>query len=142
MGGFERPRLSRDARHSVVYRNEQEFSSWPFYNGLWKLPNGDLLVGFKIAPCVYSDGGEVHHDNHRRQQGPYRHAALGATTARAGMLRRSIASWIIHGRRTMSPPKIRRTTAREAPVDFTRQERPHHVGRHARAFHAQRPRRG
>lgn len=63
MTRFDRPRMSRDARHSVVYRNDQEFSSWPFYNGLWKLPNGDLMAGFKVVPCVYSDSGEVHHDN-------------------------------------------------------------------------------
>lgn len=60
---FDRPRRSRDADHGVVYRNENEFAAWPFYNGLWRVSDGDLVFGFKIVPCIYSEAGEVHHDH-------------------------------------------------------------------------------
>src|SRR3546814_10844180 len=43
----ERPRRARGAEHSIVYRNEREFCGWPFYCGLWRVGNGDLVTGFK-----------------------------------------------------------------------------------------------
>ena len=58
---FERPRPAREATHSVVYRNDNEFCGWPFYCGLWKLPDGDLLVGFKRIQNAYGSAGEVSH---------------------------------------------------------------------------------
>jgi hypothetical protein len=58
---FERPRPARDAVHSIVYRSDQEFCGWPFYCGLWRLPGGDLLTGFKRIRNSYAAAGEVSH---------------------------------------------------------------------------------
>jgi hypothetical protein len=58
---LERPRRARDAVHSVVYRRDDEFCGWPFYCGLWKLPDGDLLTGFKRIPNAYGHAAEVSH---------------------------------------------------------------------------------
>ncbi len=61
---FDRPRLSRDARPwRRLSQRATSSQSWPFYNGLWRVSDGDLVFGFKIVPCVYSDAGEVHHDH-------------------------------------------------------------------------------
>lgn len=57
----ERPRPARDAAHSIVYRNDREFCGWPFYCGLWKLPGGDLMAGFKRIRNAYGTAAEVSH---------------------------------------------------------------------------------
>jgi len=57
------PRPARDARHSIVYRNDAEFSGWPFYCGLWRVGNGDLVAGFKRIPNSYRGANEVSHEN-------------------------------------------------------------------------------
>ena len=57
-----RPAAVRDARHSVVYRNEREFCGWPFICGFWTPANGDLLVAFQRKPSAYADPADVHHD--------------------------------------------------------------------------------
>mgnify|MGYP001258170540 CR=1 FL=1 len=57
---FQRPlRLAAD--HGVVYRNDREFCGWPFYCGLWKLPSGDVVAGFKKIPSAYGTSGEISH---------------------------------------------------------------------------------
>jgi hypothetical protein len=58
---LERPRRARNAEHSIVYRNDAEFCGWPFYCGLWKVPSGDLVVGFKKIANSYGASGEVSH---------------------------------------------------------------------------------
>lgn len=58
---LERPRRARDAVHSVVYRNDEEFCGWPFYCGLWKLPDGELVTGFKRIRNSYGAAAEVSH---------------------------------------------------------------------------------
>jgi hypothetical protein len=67
--GFDRPRPSRNAEHSIVYRNDNEFCGWPFYCGLWKVKDGSLLMGFKRIPASYSASAEIHHDRLTVQQG-------------------------------------------------------------------------
>ncbi|MBL8699666.1 MAG: exo-alpha-sialidase [Alphaproteobacteria bacterium] len=47
--------------HGIVYRNDREFCGWPFYCGLWKLPGGDVVAGFKKIPSTYGSGGEISH---------------------------------------------------------------------------------
>lgn len=47
--------------HAVVYRNEREFCGWPFYCGLWKVADGDIVVGFKKIANDYAAAGEVSH---------------------------------------------------------------------------------
>ena len=57
---FQRPlRLAGD--HGVVYRNDREFCGWPFYCGLWKLPDGHIVAGFKKIPSAYGTSGEISH---------------------------------------------------------------------------------
>lgn len=57
----QRPTIARDAIHRVVYRDETAFSSHPFLGGLWRVANGDLVVGFMRADCVY-ETGSISHD--------------------------------------------------------------------------------
>jgi hypothetical protein len=52
----------RDARHSIVYRNEREFCGWPFICGFWTTADGHLLVAFQRKPSAYADPSDVHHD--------------------------------------------------------------------------------
>src|SRR6187399_804191 len=59
---FDKPRLSTDAQHTIVYRNDKEFCGWPFYCGLWKTRNGDIVTSFKKIPNSYSSYGEVNHE--------------------------------------------------------------------------------
>jgi len=47
--------------HGVVYRNDREFCGWPFYCGLWKVPGGGVVAGFKRIPSDYASGGEISH---------------------------------------------------------------------------------
>jgi len=47
--------------HGIVYRNDREFCGWPFYCGLWKFPDGDVVAGFKKIPSAYASGGEISH---------------------------------------------------------------------------------
>ena len=53
----------RDARHSIVYRNDREFCGWPFICGLLD----DRARAICSSPsrgsaCAYTDPGDVHHD--------------------------------------------------------------------------------
>ena len=59
---FEPARLARDAEHSVVYRNNAEFSGWPFISGFWETAAGDYVVAFKKKPAAYTAPEDVHHD--------------------------------------------------------------------------------
>lgn len=63
------PRPASDAEHSVVYRREDAFCGWPFYCGLWRVANGDLLAGFKKVPLAYRDAAEISHDRLTYRQG-------------------------------------------------------------------------
>lgn len=55
------PEMLRRVEHGIVYRNDGEFCGWPFYCGLWKVRNGDLVAGFKRIPASYASAGEVSH---------------------------------------------------------------------------------
>src|SRR6187399_1076819 len=59
---FAPPAPVRDARHSIVYRNEREFCGWPFICGFWTTADGHLLVAFQRKPSAYADPSDVHHD--------------------------------------------------------------------------------
>jgi hypothetical protein len=58
---FQKPVKVRRAEHGIVYRNDREFCGWPFYCGLWKMPDGDVVTGFKKITNAYGDPGEVSH---------------------------------------------------------------------------------
>ncbi len=47
--------------HGVVYRDERAFCGWPFYCGLWKFPDGDVVAGFKNIPSDYASNGSISH---------------------------------------------------------------------------------
>lgn len=61
MTPFDKPSRARDADHGIVYRREDEFCGWPFYCGLWRFPDGELLVGFKKIPISYETDAEISH---------------------------------------------------------------------------------
>ena len=66
---FPGPVRDEAALHGVVYRNEREFCGWPYYCGLWKTANGDLLASFKRIPSDYGKYGDVDHGNLTRNMG-------------------------------------------------------------------------
>jgi len=47
--------------HGIVYRNDREFCGWPFYCGLWRVPGGDVVAGFKKIPAAYAGDSEISH---------------------------------------------------------------------------------
>lgn len=57
-----RPRPARAAAHAILYRNDREFCGWPFYCGLWRVANGDLVTGFKRIPSAYGAATDVSHE--------------------------------------------------------------------------------
>ncbi|HTM77490.1 MAG TPA: sialidase family protein [Devosia sp.] len=57
------PRQASAAAHSIVYRNDKAFCGWPFYCGLWRVGNGDLVAGFKRIANSYGGDSEVSHEN-------------------------------------------------------------------------------
>ncbi|MER2535833.1 MAG: sialidase family protein [Rhizobiaceae bacterium] len=50
-----------EAKHRIVYRDENAFGSHPFLGGLWRVANGDLVCAFMRADCTY-ESGSVNHD--------------------------------------------------------------------------------
>lgn len=59
---FAKPQAARGAEHRIVYRNELEFSSWPFLGGLWLTKGGDLVAAFTRNDCLYGKSDDIHHD--------------------------------------------------------------------------------
>jgi hypothetical protein len=47
--------------HTVAYRNEGEFCSWPFSGGMWQFADGEIAVGFTRAPVDYSNPKTLSH---------------------------------------------------------------------------------
>src|SRR5262245_36637472 len=66
---LQRPIKLANARHSVVYRNDGEFCGWPFYCGLWRVGNGDLVTGFKRIKASYGGEAEISHERLTFRQG-------------------------------------------------------------------------
>jgi hypothetical protein len=58
---FKKPRWAAKADHGVVFREEGAFCGWPFYCGLWTLPGGEVLAGFKRIPSAYGAAAEISH---------------------------------------------------------------------------------
>lgn len=50
-----------DAEHTVVYRDDDEFCSWPFNVGMWRIADDDILVAFIRCECDYSVPGNLTH---------------------------------------------------------------------------------
>jgi hypothetical protein len=58
-----------DIRHGIVWRSETEFCGWPHYCGLWRVGNGDLVVGFKRIANDYGGQAAVSHNALTYRQG-------------------------------------------------------------------------
>lgn len=56
------PRLSTDASHSIVFHDSNCFGGWPFYCGLWKTVDANLVAGFKRIPMRYGSDADVSHE--------------------------------------------------------------------------------
>src|SRR5262245_19906160 len=63
---FRKPAPARNATHQVVYRNDNEFCSWPFICGLWETAEKHLLVSFMRNPCNYASPDAISHDSRDR----------------------------------------------------------------------------
>lgn len=59
---YYKPVKLTDAEHTIVYRKNDEFCSWPFNAGMWKLSDQHVLVGFMNIACNYSVPGQLNHD--------------------------------------------------------------------------------
>lgn len=59
---FQKPRRDETAEHGIVYRNEREFSAWPFLGGLWQTRDGDVAAAFTRNDCTYGSPDDVHHN--------------------------------------------------------------------------------
>ncbi|WP_428410400.1 sialidase family protein [Hyphococcus sp.] len=58
---FKPPQHDKRAEHGVVYRDENEYCGWPFYCGLWKTGNGDIVASFKRVRNNYEGADDVDH---------------------------------------------------------------------------------
>ena len=58
---FRPPLYAPNARHGVVYRNEDEYCGWVFYCGLWRTANGDIVTSFKRVRNEYAGAHDVDH---------------------------------------------------------------------------------
>ena len=56
------PRRPSQVDHSVVYRREDEFCSWPFTSGFWQTADGTLIANFATRNVVYDSGDAIRHD--------------------------------------------------------------------------------
>lgn len=59
---FARPRPATDVEHAVVYRRDDEFTSWPHTMGFWETGSGELVQCVMTLDADYSDPGNVSHD--------------------------------------------------------------------------------
>ncbi|GBG07804.1 putative BNR/Asp-box repeat domain-containing protein, partial [Paenibacillus agaridevorans] len=50
---YNKPVRPENMKHVTIYRNDGEFSSWPFNAGMWKINENNILVGFMNIPCDY-----------------------------------------------------------------------------------------
>jgi Neuraminidase (sialidase) len=61
MRKMARPRPAKSADHSVIYRNDGEFCSWPFTMGFFETANS-LIVNFQRATANYGDVDSLNHN--------------------------------------------------------------------------------
>ncbi|WP_214628018.1 sialidase family protein [Paenibacillus agaridevorans] len=58
---YNKPVRPENMEHVTIYRNDGEFSSWPFNAGMWKINENNILVGFMNIPCDYSNPANRKH---------------------------------------------------------------------------------
>lgn len=59
---YEKPYKPTEMEHVTIYRNDNEFCSWPFNAGMWKISKDNILVAFMNIPCDYSIPGNRNHN--------------------------------------------------------------------------------
>lgn len=59
---YEKPFKPAGMEHITIYRNDNEFCSWPFNAGMWKISKDNILVGFMNIPCDYTIPGNRNHN--------------------------------------------------------------------------------
>jgi Neuraminidase (sialidase) len=59
---FGKLRMAKDADHGIVYRNDNEFCSWPFTQGFFETADGTLIVNFMRASANYGDIASLNHN--------------------------------------------------------------------------------
>ena len=62
---------ARDAEQVTVYYDAGRFAAWPFNHGLWRFPDGDLLVAFSRGATAYDSPAEVGHRTVDAERGEY-----------------------------------------------------------------------
>ena len=58
---LELPLRAAACDHGIVDRDDGAVCGWPFYCGLWKVPDGDVVAGFKDIPSSYAADGDISH---------------------------------------------------------------------------------
>jgi hypothetical protein len=59
---YRAPRPPGRVDHAVVYRQEDEFCSWPFTSGFWENAEGELIANFASRTVSYASGDAIRHD--------------------------------------------------------------------------------
>lgn len=59
---YSRPFKPESMEQVELYRNPNEFCSWPFNGGMWKIDENNILVAFMNIKCDYSIPGNLNHD--------------------------------------------------------------------------------
>lgn len=59
---FYTPVKPKEMENITIYRNDQEFCSWPFNAGMWRMSSDNILVGFMSIPCDYTHTQSRNHD--------------------------------------------------------------------------------
>lgn len=59
---YEKPIKPQEMKQVVLYKNPNEFCSWPFNGGMWKINKNNILVAFMNISCDYSIPLTINHD--------------------------------------------------------------------------------
>lgn len=62
MSRYMKPVKPQQLQHIEIYRKDNEFCSWPFNGGLWKISEGNILLAFMNIDCDYQIPGNLNHD--------------------------------------------------------------------------------
>jgi len=59
---YYKPEKFKDIENIIIYRNNDEFCSWPFNAGMWKISENNILTAFMNISCDYSLEPNLNHD--------------------------------------------------------------------------------
>lgn len=66
---FAKPRPATDLEHAVVYRRDDEFTSWPHTMGFWETGSGELVQCVMTLDSDYGDPSSISHDQLGERKG-------------------------------------------------------------------------